>query len=311
MAPDDRSLDDFWVNESDLDAIADQIRETGRPLDLTSIVRLLIARWLASAARPKPPSRPAWTKHPSVRLWDPAGEWKKGNRTIVACWEGSHQRYQMRVRVGSIVEMVRDAVTIQLDGREKPAKYQLAKPGSAEAEQWRRTVEEEVAKALRADRPEERLDALMQTHGERVVSQALEALEHSSRFVSAAELWYLAELAAPPSEEQLVALAWKMVSLNVPQSTKALVPLLQPPLHPGLPSLFGLELAMRQHPQLFKVATEEESGWTLAGPPPGSFTPQRAAYDPETYDILCQPGQLAPPETAARLWALGLLPAVL
>ena len=36
-----------------------------------------------------------------------------------------------------------------------------------------------------------------------------------------------------------------------------------------------------------------------------------AAYDPETYEVLCLPDEPIPPEVIGRLWDLGLLKAVL
>ncbi len=312
MSSGDRSLVDFAVSTTDLDAIADQIETSRQAMDLTSIGRHLARVWLTSPPGPGATSTPHWAKDPSVRVWDPAGHWSVGNRAIVACFEQTQQGYQMRVRVGSIVKVVEGKATIRLDGRKEPAKYSLARPGSTDAETWRKTVEEEAAKLQRGPYLEDRVEAGLAKHGERVFSLTLEALQGDPRFVSVADRWYLAKLTTAPSEEQLGALAWKMVRWSTPQTTEALLPQVRPPLSRGAPGLFGLELALRQHPELFKyVSSQQPSGWVLAGPPPGSFKANCAAYDPETYDVLCQAGDSVPPEVVAKLWASRLLGAVL
>lgn len=159
---------------------------------------------------------------------------------------------------------------------------------------------------------ETQVEYVILEHGERVVSQLLDALRADERFVCLAGHWFLRELAVSPTEEQLTTLAWAMVSLEEPQSTAELVPRVEPPLAESDPGLFGLYLAMRDRPDLFENADPgQRPRWVLAGQPPGSCIPQYAAYDPETYEILCLPGKSAPPETVKRLWNLGLLKAVL
>jgi len=149
------------------------------------------------------------------------------------------------------------------------------------------------------------------THGERVVSQLLDALRADERFVRLAGRWFLRDLAVPPTEEQLTALAWAMVPLEEPQPSDALVPLVQPLLAEADAGLFGLYLAMRERTDLFRnVDPGKRPRWVLAGPPPGSCTPRHAAYDPQTYEVLCLPEGPIPPETVKRLWDLGLLRAV-
>jgi hypothetical protein len=172
---------------------------------------------------------------------------------------------------------------------------------------------EELVQARRESKDiEAQIEYVILQHGERVVSQLLDALRADGRFLRLAGRWFLRELAVPPTDLQLAALAWALAGQDAPQPTEALAPLVQPSLAAGDPGLFGLYLALRERSDLFENADPgQRPRWVLAGPPPGSCTPAHAAYDPHTYAILCLPGQPIPPETVSRLWDLGLLGAVL
>lgn len=151
----------------------------------------------------------------------------------------------------------------------------------------------------------------MLKHGERISGQLLDALRAHECFIYLAGHWFLRELAAPPTEAQLASLAWAMLPLETPQSTADLIPLIQPPLASGDPGLFGLYLALRAHPELFENADPGlRPRWRLVGPPPGTAVARFAAYDPETYAVLCVSGEALTAEMVTRLWQLELLRAV-
>jgi hypothetical protein len=82
-------------------------------------------------------------------------------------------------------------------------------------------------------------------------------------------------------------------------------------LSKGDPGLFGLYLAMRDSDLFENADPGQRPRWVLVGPPPGSCTVQHAAYDPETYEIICLPEELISPEVVEQLWGAQLLPAVL
>jgi hypothetical protein len=158
---------------------------------------------------------------------------------------------------------------------------------------------------------DEQVDGILLTHSNFIGSQLLEALLADERFVRLAGRWFLRELTVPATDDQLSSLAWAMVPLEKPQSTTDLVPFVEPPLTEGDPGLFGLYLAIREHAELFENADPgKRPRWVLVGPPPGSCTAQHAAYDPETYEVICFPDQPISPETVERLWDLELLKAV-
>jgi len=306
--------EEFNITRADLDRIEAHIRETRQAHDLTTLARRIVRGRLRHGPESSAPAQPVWAEDPSVRLWDPAGRWKVGDHVIVAYLyhSASAGRNVYEPRIGEVVAVEGGEVTMQLEGLEQPVTFRQAARGSEEARRWRDVVKEVIAEKRAAPELGEQVEAVLLTHGERIISQLLDSLRADERFVRLAGRWFLRELALPPTEEQLTALAWAMVPLEEPQPTDALAPLVQPPLAEGDPALFGLYLAMRERPDPFANADPgQRPRWALAGPPPGSFTPHRPAYDPDTYEILCLPGQPATPEIVERLWELDLLKAVI
>jgi hypothetical protein len=300
--------DEFDITTADLERIARRMRETCSAYDLTELAKRVVRGRLRHGPEQSPAVLPPWADDPSVRLWDPAEEWKERDHVIVARLV---RRDVYGAFVGEIVAVEPHQIRMKLDKVECPAIYLRAAPGSEQARRWHAKVREVVAEKRRASELEEQTDLVLLEHGQRIVSRLLDALQADEHFVCLAGRWYLRELAVPPSEEQIAALAWAMLKLSDPQPTEALIPLVQPPLPEGDASLFGLYLAMRQRPNLFANADPgQRPRWVLAGPPPGSFTPRYTAYDPETYQVLCLPGEPVSPDVVKRLWELDLLQAV-
>jgi len=247
-----------------------------------------------------------------VRLWDPAKKWTTGDQVIVAVSSLQGNRTTYAPFVGEIVNVEANIVNVRIDALRKTISYRTrAEYGKDDLQKWRRLVEKLVEARRGARDMEAQVEFVILQHGERVISQLLDTLKADDRFVRLAGRWFLRQLAMSPTEEQLNALAWAMVPLEEPRPTAKLVPLVAPPLTDGDPGLFGLYLAMRHHPDLFEnVDPGQRPRWVLAGPPPGSFTPRHAAYDAETYEVLCLSHQVASSKVVRRLWNLNLLQAV-
>ena len=306
-------LSEFQITQVDLERIAAHVRETGQAHDLTALARRVVrGRLRHGPDEASAPAQPAWAADPSVRLWNPAGKWKAGDHAIVAVafQKGSDRWYEPLV--GEVVNVEAHTVTVQIDALGEPRSYSTrARYSPDDLQKWHRLVEDLVEARREARDVEAQVEYVTLRHGERVVSQLLDALRGDERFVRLAGRWFLRALAAHPSEPQLAALAWAMAGQREPQPTEALVAWAQPPLAEGDAGLFGLYLAIRKRTDLFENADPgRRPRWVLAGPPPGGCTPAHAAYDPGTYEILCLAGQPIEPERVRRLWDLGLLEAV-
>jgi hypothetical protein len=300
---------EFEVTEADLDRIASYIDRTSQASDLTALAGRVVCGRLEHGPETSAPVQPTWVEDASVRLWDPAGEWETGDHVIVARRIPKTQLFE--ALIGEIIGLDSEQVGVQLDTVDEPVTYQRAPAESDTARRWHAKVQEVVNRKRTASGLGDQAEAILLTHGERIGSQLLEALLADERFIRLAGHWFLSELAMLATKEQLTALVWALARLTEPKPTAELVPLVHPPLVDGDSGLFGLYLAMRQRDDLFKNTDPgQRPRWVLAGPPPGPFTPRYAAYDPDTYEVLCMPGATASPEVARQLWDLQLLQAV-
>jgi hypothetical protein len=304
-------IEEFQVTQADLDRIAAYVRETRGAHDLTALARRVVRGRLRYGPETSAPAWPAWAEDPSVRLWDPGDQWREGDHAIVAVGFAEEGRTVHEPFVGEVTRVDANQVTVQIDALGESRAFTTQAQADC-LERWRQFVED-LVEARRGSRDlETQTGYVLLEHGERVVSQLLDALRADERFVRLAGRWFLRELAVPPTGEQLAALAWAMVPLEEPLPTADLVPLVRPPLAEGEPGLFGLYLALRDQAGSFEnVDPGKRPRWVLAGPPPGSCTPHHAAYDPETYEVLCLPGEAVPPEAVRRLWEVGLLEVVI
>lgn len=310
---------EFAVTVADLDRLENYIRETGRAHDLSTLAHRVVRGRLRYGPEMSAAAKETWSKDPSVRLWDPAAQWKAGDRVVVARRARTGRKDWHEARVGEVVGRStvpregRDiaVVKILLDGESEPAKYELAPPGSEEAEKWYRTVRRVVEGRRAAKEPEERAQGILLQHGERVVSQLLEALQGDSRFLELEGRWFLRALLSPLTKGQMASLYRNLLGRPEPQPTQALVALIEPPLEDGDVGLFSLCAALQEHPERFaNQGTPTRPLWKAVPPPPERAVGACYAYDPETYEILLRPGQRLTPHLAQRLQELGLYEAV-
>jgi len=303
-------LEEFQVTKADLDRIEDHILETNQAYDLTALARRVVRGRLRYGPEEESiPARSKWIEDDSVRLWDPSGEWKVGDHAIVAVGFAEEGSTMHKPFVGEVTRIEEGKANLRIDALGETRVYATqASPDLLQ--RWRGFVEG-LVEARRGSRDvETQTDYVILDHGRRVISQLLEALRADDRFVRLAGRWFLCELAEPASDEQLAFLAWKMLHLEEPRSTADLVSLVDPPLADGDPGLFGLYLTMRES-ELFRNADPgKRPRWVLANAPPGTCSAAHAAYDPESYEVVCLPGHTIRPELVEWLWEADLLRAL-
>jgi hypothetical protein len=303
---------EFAVTQADMDRHETYIAETGQAYELEALAKRIICGRLQHGAEVSPTALGVETAlaDQSVRLWDPYAEWQVGDQVVL--WTWSYARRANEVKIGEVTgyDELRVRVLVEDSGyRERSLQRAVADPQNAE--RWRGTVEEAVARLRRAQTVDEWTELIALEHGDRVASQLLHALRADERFVRLAGRWFLRRLAMLPSEKQLAALAWAMLGLDEPLPTQDLLSLLHPPVTGGDAGLFGLYLGLRDCPGLFANADPgQRPRWVLAGPPPGPAVASYAAYDPDTHCVLCEPDETPDEDVARRLWELDLFRAV-
>lgn len=301
---------DFAVTQADLDRAAERMRAEGSAFDLSELTRRIVRGRLRHGVEDSPAALPAWLLDARIRPWDPAGEWKVGEYVII--WTWSHRRKRSEVMVSDVVQTDASYVYLGVDDTSQPVrKFPRAEAGSPNALLWHDTVWKAIEKLKSGSSEEEQIEAILLESQETILAQIREALRQDNRFVHLSGRWFLRELAAPPTENQLILLAWHLYAAGEAQSTEAMAPHLTPD-GPSDAALFGLYLALRDHPQWFQnSAPGQRPLWQVTRQPPANFVARHPAYDPQSYAILCVTGETVTLSTAQRLWENGLLAAVL
>ena len=304
-------IEEFQVTEADLDRIEAKMSETSRAYDLTALGQRVVGGRLRYGPEDhSAPARAQWADDESVQLWDPAAAWEAGDHAIVAVGFTLLGTKVHRPFVGEVTLVQGDKASVRIDALKATKKY-FVRGSAQDLQKWRRFVEGLVEERRGAKDVDTKTEYVILEHGKRVISQLFDALRADQRFVRLAGHWFLRELALPATEEQLGGLAWAMVRLEQPTSTADLVPLVEPPLAKGDPGLFGLYLAMRESDLFENADSGQRPRWDLAAPPPGPCVAARAAYDPESYEVLCLPEVSVPQEVVERLWQVQLLRVVI
>jgi hypothetical protein len=302
----------FGVTQADLDLAAEMIpgQPPGQACDLTTIVRAVIAARLSRGPRlnstPAPDNKAA---DPLVRQWDPEASWSVGDRGIFVVPDLDRVR-GFAPWLGEIVQAGGDHVLARIDGRAAPEVCAL---GPVARSRVGISAQARMAALAQSDDPGSWVDEVVWRFGGVVVSRLLGALKADDRFLELEGLWFLRALCRRPRERDLVAAAAALFELRAPSAT---LDWLAASATPGgqfsAAERFGWALALEERPDMFAlVSALPQSRWALAGPPPVSLTARNAAYDPETYEVVCTPGDPLPPTVAKRLWNSGLLYAAL
>lgn len=302
----------FSVTQADVDLLLAHVsnQEPDRATTLTSMVRVVVDARLSQGPRlSSAPARDARMADPLVRRWDPEASWVVGDRAIFVVPDLDRVR-GFAPCLGEVVQVGSDHVLARVDGRSAPEVYALDPTGR---NQSMTSAEARMAALAGADDAGSCVDEVIWRFGSAVVGRLLSALRADQRFVELDGLWSLRELARRPNERDLVEAARVLFDLRVHSLTlDALLSRVSSGAVATIPARFGWALAMGERPELFsREATLPQSRWALAGPPPVPLVARHAAYDPETYEVLCTAGSRLSEGVARRLWDCGLLYAAL
>lgn len=299
----------FSVTQPDLTRLTTFIGSEKDVRTLTSLVRELIrSRLRLGPQLTGDASVRVRADTPSVRFWNPAETWQSGDHAIFAVSVPTSER-TYRPRVGIVTRVEEEVVIASVDGISELRNFQ--KGESAD------TTEDKISSSdlealFESDEEKQQVDYVMWRYGDILAEQVLAALLMDDRFLHLHGLWYLRALSPLLSEIQVMNLARGLFAhTDEPVPFDSLNPFVDPPLSASPIEGFGLLRTLLAHPALFqKVSTDPEPLWTLSGPPPGRWIARHAAYDPETFEVLCAPWEAINSEAAQRLWECHLFRAV-
>lgn len=315
-SPQDRFYSRYWarhfrVTLRDLDTLASEMQESKGPVDLTTLTCRVIRTRLYEGPQIRGGFPPESKVSPRiVRRWEPDALWRVGDYAIVAvALPGAGLTYTPRV--AEVIQVADDHAVLMVDGLTEPQVYPLGLEAEslsdhnicAPLERLMYHAGDETARVI---------DVLWR-FGARIVALLVDRLESDERFVALEGQWFLAEQCVEPDGVQLVSLAQTMFLAGDDPMTCSELAQLLPGLRLDDPARrCGLVRAMAGHPELFKNQhLPAWPRWSLAGPPPARYVAHHAVYDPETFVVLCRPGQRLDHQTVRRLWAVRLLRAAL
>lgn len=309
----------FGVTQADMARIAEQNRVLSQAPTLTSLAQDVIRTRLREGPQLQSGPAPATGTHapplaagatpPRVARWDPTAVWSVGDYVILAMPAQARGR-TYAPRLGEVTAADDDRVVMHVDGVSAPQVLPLGRPAVTErdaaAASEMRSLAEDADEAAQ-------IDYILWTYGSHVVGRLLQALVADERFVAMEGRWLLRDLASKPRDADLSRLATAMFEEERGSVTMSEALSFAAGTDSGdYPERVGLALALNERSDLFRnVGTRTYPRWELAGPPATSFTANHPVYDPESYAILCMPGDTLSRATAQRLWNLGLLRAAI
>ncbi len=305
----------FRVCGRDLSHIIGRMMTTRAAEDLTTLARHLIQDRLESG-----PARSAAIVHSvsdrdRVRLWDPTDAWHAGDRALFSLPVVRNGQRALAPCAGEVMQVRGRTVVVRLDGESGTRIYGSA-PASGDTVsvvEWRQSVEDLIRTLPDCDSVEAHVDYVLWSLGGSILTALLSVLRQDGRFIALDGRWFLRSVAVVPSDQQLEGLAFAVVTVaDRPLTVAEMLPLLPAPSSQGDAGLFGLALGLSQRPDLFlNIDAETRPRYSLVAPPPGDYIARNAAFDPQTYGLLCEVGDTLTPETVQRLWELGLLSTVI
>ena len=310
--------DAYWQNEfditdDDLERIADRIRRENRAFTLSELAQRVVRGRLKHGEDTSPAAMPEWVVKEKVRSWDEVETWQVGERVLVA----RSEQGQTKPYFGVITHADQDTFYIDLEEVEGEIKYGRVVPGSPAAHQRYehikkliREKEMAVRQQQRMAEDEENIELVLLGHGTHIATRLLSALENDERYVICEDRWFLTDLLVDMTPTQLTALHKRMLAHGESQPMAEVLSLVSSSLTRGDVGLFSLYKALENDRQdrFEKHGTQASSQWRALKPPPPPWEQavgMHYVYDPDTYEIILQPGQPLKKKVAERLENLG------
>ncbi len=300
----------FDITLDDLNRIANRMRKEKVCFDLTTLVKRVVQGRFRYGPDYSPVVLTSLPGRESVRLWDPADDWVPGDGVIVALWVKFNElgRNVYEARVGEVIAIDEKYARMRLDGISDPKEFQRAQPGSENALKWHVKVQEVVAQKQASPEINEQVDAVL-LDNPLLTDRLRQALGCDERFICLEGRWCLKEILPILSQDQLQTLYRQLLIQGKAVRPHEMVQWLHPALQPDEIGPFAIHMALLLIPDKFvSLGTASTPLWQAIKPPPPLWQEAEGAfyvYDPQTYEILLQPGMRLKKATADRLQSLG------
>jgi len=294
--------EEFTVTVADLDRFFARIQQDNKAFDLTSLVKQLVEGRLKFGHEVSPTVLKSWTGKESVRIWDPFVKWSFGDGIIVprdVVGDGNDEDYECFIGEVISVDRIRPFhIEIRLDGHDKPVPYRYGNQDAIDVGQFSKDLVEKKYGEV---------ERIVAHFGNRIVSALLHALESDERFTGLEGEWYLVHK-LPIIELSIFKSMHQTLLQKTSFTLNDLLPMVQiDGLQNEILQKMAIQVVLQQLPERFEnIGTLARPLWRARLPEPDQAQVTHYAYDPQTYEILCYPGQRLNKENAERLQELDI-----
>jgi hypothetical protein len=251
-----------------------------------------------------------------VLSWDEEEKWCIGCQVLVARNIKSKYGFENEIVpfIGTVVDIRDRMFYIQINSG--IVKFGQVESGSDDAKKYYENVRQSIWVRENKQREqsgraniEEQENIVLLKHGAHIASRIRDVLESDHRFASLSHRWYLQKWIPEISRDELKKAHRQILKASQQTTLLQLSEQIQ-----GIPDgdigEISLIQALSKTPDLFQPS---EDGWQAVPIPLPTW--QQAivthyAYDPNSYEILCRPGQRLSQKQAHRLQELELYPHV-
>ena len=303
----------FWDHEfditvDDVQRISDFIKEGQSPVSLLDLSKKVIRGRLQYGEDLSPAALSNWSGKESIRLWDPSAKWKVNDDVIVIKTFFESKQLERKPVIGVIkeIDFQNNCASIRIN--EEKVSYVLAKSNSDNAKKWYNFVKKTVAKYASSSKLEDRVTAVFREFGGKIASKLQEVLTTNNRFINTGQFWFLSNLVEVISQTELIDLYRIITASKEPLSLEKIIQKLPPTNSDELIQKFKIQKALISNLNLF-TPQETSDGFLYQAHIPDIDKAQiiNYVYDPETYEIICKPGEQPTQKIIDRLKEIGLL----
>jgi len=302
----------FDITINDIDRIHALIEEKQYPVSIINIEKKVIRGRLIHGEDLSPPVLSDWSGKESIRLWDPAAEWDLRDNVIVVrgVSDTSERRYEYFFGVIKKIDLADGSASIDIGG--EFVDYGLVEPYSDLAINIKNNVREIVASLANSSSLEDRISAVFTEFGGKIKSRLKEVLSAQKSFINIDEYWFLNEVIEDIQRSELMKIYKFISSLNKLSSLDEISNKISLTESEELIQKFMIKKALLANPNLFTTRDIKDGIlYQINVPDINSAQIINFAYDPNTYEIICVPGEKPSQKTIDKLTDYGLLAGVI
>jgi hypothetical protein len=272
-----------------------------------------VSKWFLITAIPNEPNL---TGQNSVYLWDPEKiDWAVGNLVLIARDPDYRDDYKAFLAV--ITGFDEKHVRVKLDDGEETS-YQRFLPGTSmtilegsKASIHRETVRKAVERQLQSTNLKQQAEGLLLKHGNVILSHLYDSLKSDSQFIGVEGRWYLVDRLTRIEVKTLKSIHQLLLQRSSFILDDVALLVAMDGVSDEVMLKMSIQAALLQLPERFEnLSMTGRPQWRALPPKPEQAKILYYVYDPQTYEVLCCPGQDLSKKSADRLQEINVYSSV-